>query len=182
MCVECKMFSISLERYLRNYDSSFNGVCRAGGGDWLRGEKKGEICISLSVRRVDIVWFLWILWYVYILPISKIIEKVNLWSIFWFIIGIPLQNKAILGSSYLSHSILVFNAHLGHSSQISCLQYRRPGFNPWVWKIPWRRKRQPTPVFLPGEFHGQLGYSPWDHKELGTTKRLTHALIKNQGG
>ena len=52
------MFSISLERYLRNYDSSFNGVCRAGGGDWLRGEKKGEICISLSVRRVDIVWFL----------------------------------------------------------------------------------------------------------------------------
>ena len=29
------------------------------------------------------------------------------------------------------------------------------GFNPWVKKIPWRRKWQPTPVFLPGEFHGQ---------------------------
>ena len=28
-------------------------------------------------------------------------------------------------------------------------------FNPWVWMIPWRRARQPTPVFLPGEFHGQ---------------------------
>ena len=35
-------------------------------------------------------------------------------------------------------------------------------FNPWVRKIPWRRTWQPTPVFLPGEFHGQRsmqGYS-----------------------
>ena len=31
---------------------------------------------------------------------------------------------------------------------------RRPGFNPWVGKIPWRREWQVTPVFLPGEFHG----------------------------
>ena len=34
-------------------------------------------------------------------------------------------------------------------------QCRRPGFNPWVGKIPWRRKWQPTPVSLPGESHGQ---------------------------
>ena len=36
--------------------------------------------------------------------------------------------------------------------------------DPWVGKIPWRRKGQPSPVFLPGEFHGQrnlVGYSPW---------------------
>jgi len=31
----------------------------------------------------------------------------------------------------------------------------RCGFDPWVSKIPWRRARQPTPVFLPGEYHGQ---------------------------
>ena len=46
------------------------------------------------------------------------------------------------------------------------------GFNPWVEKIPWRRAWQPTPVFLPGESHGQsslAGYSPWDHKESDTT-------------
>ena len=51
------------------------------------------------------------------------------------------------------------------------LQCRRPGFDPWVRKIPWRRI-QPTPVFLPGEFHGKrslAGYSPWGHKELDTT-------------
>ena len=35
------------------------------------------------------------------------------------------------------------------------LQCRRCGFNPWVGKIPWRRAWQPTPVFLPGESHGQ---------------------------
>ena len=34
-------------------------------------------------------------------------------------------------------------------------QRGRPGFNPWVGKIPWRREWQPTPVFWPGEFHGQ---------------------------
>ena len=42
-------------------------------------------------------------------------------------------------------------------------QCRRRGFNPWVRKIPWRRKWQPTPVFLPGISHGQrslAGYSP----------------------
>ena len=41
--------------------------------------------------------------------------------------------------------------------------HKRHGFNPWVGKIPWRRKWQPTPVFLPGESHGQrslAGYSP----------------------
>ena len=37
----------------------------------------------------------------------------------------------------------------------SYLKYRRPRFNPWIRKIPWRRTRLPTPVFLPGEFHGQ---------------------------
>ena len=31
----------------------------------------------------------------------------------------------------------------------------KPGFDPWVGKIPWRRERLPTPVFLPGESHGQ---------------------------
>ena len=41
----------------------------------------------------------------------------------------------------------------------------------WVGKIPWRRKWQPTPVFLPRKSQGQrslVGYSPWGHKESGT--------------
>ena len=49
----------------------------------------------------------------------------------------------------------------------------RPGFDPWDGKIPWRRKWQPTPVFLPGESHGRrslVGYCPQGHKESDTTE------------
>ena len=59
------------------------------------------------------------------------------------------------------------------------LQCRRPGFNPWLRKIPWRREWLPTPVFLPGEFHGQrslVGYSLWGHKESDRTERITLSL------
>ena len=53
-------------------------------------------------------------------------------------------------------------------------------FNPWVEKIPWRKKWQPTPVFLPGKSHGQrslAGCSPWSHKELGTTEQLAQVSM-----
>ena len=51
--------------------------------------------------------------------------------------------------------------------------YKRHRFDPWVRKVPWRRTWQPTPVFLPGEVHGQrslAGCSPWGHKESDTTE------------
>ena len=56
-----------------------------------------------------------------------------------------------------------------------CLQWGRPGFEPWVGKFPWRRKWQPTPVLLPGESQGQrslVGYSSWGRKESDTTEWL----------
>ena len=59
---------------------------------------------------------------------------------------------------------------------------RRHGFDSWVKKIPWRRKWQPTPVFLPGKSHEQrslAGYSSLAHKESDKTKRLT---IKTEVG
>ena len=49
-----------------------------------------------------------------------------------------------------------------------CRRHKRCRLSPWVGKIPWRRKWQPTPVFLPEETHGQrslVGYGPWGHKE-----------------
>ena len=60
------------------------------------------------------------------------------------------------------------------SLRASC-QCRGHRFDPWVGKIPWRRKWKPTPIFLPREFHGQrslVGYSPPGHKESDTTKWL----------
>ena len=52
-------------------------------------------------------------------------------------------------------------------------------FDLWFGMIPWRRAWQPTPVFLPGEFHEQrslTGYSPWDCKESDMTEPLIHIL------
>ena len=57
------------------------------------------------------------------------------------------------------------------------MQRRRPGFNPWVGKFPWRRTWQPTLVFLLKKSHGQTSlasYSPCGRKESDMTERLTH--------
>ena len=51
----------------------------------------------------------------------------------------------------------------GKEPTCQCRRPKRCGFNPWVWNISWRKKWQPTPVFLPGESHGQrsmVGYNP----------------------
>ena len=62
----------------------------------------------------------------------------------------------------------------GSDGKRICLHCRRPGFNPWVGKIPQRRKWQPTPVFLPGKPHGQrslVGCGP-RVAESDTTEQL----------
>ena len=59
--------------------------------------------------------------------------------------------------------------------KINCLQCWRPGFSPWIGKIPQRRKQQPAPVLLLGKFHGWrnlIGYSAWGHKESDMTEWL----------
>ena len=61
----------------------------------------------------------------------------------------------------------------GKEPTCQCRRCRKHGFLSWVRKIPWRRAWQPTPVFLPGESHGQrslVGYSPQGHTELDTTE------------
>ena len=62
------------------------------------------------------------------------------------------------------------------SKESACNAGRPCRFYPRVGKIPWRRAWQPTPVFLPGEFHGQrslAGYGPWGRKDWDTTEGLT---------
>ena len=63
----------------------------------------------------------------------------------------------------------------GSDGKSVCLPCGRLRFDPWVGKIPWRRKWQPTPVLLPGKFHGRrsmVGYSPWGCKESDTTEQV----------
>ena len=65
----------------------------------------------------------------------------------------------------------------GKEPACPCRRHKRPRFDPRVGKIPWREKRQPTPVFWPGEFHGQrnvAGYHTWGCKESNMTEVTWH--------
>ena len=57
----------------------------------------------------------------------------------------------------------------GKETTCQCRRCKRPGFDPWVRKMPWRRRWQPTPVFLPGS---PTSDSPWGLKELDATEQL----------
>ena len=68
------------------------------------------------------------------------------------------------------------------SGEESAWQCKRHGFNPRVEKVPWRRKWQPTPGFLPGKPHGQrnlVGYSPRGHKESDAAEQPNNNTLRN---
>ena len=85
--------------------------------------------------------------------------------------------------SWIYFSLCLIKLSWCRSGKESACQYRRHKrceFNPWVGKIPWSRKWQPIPFFLPGKLHGQRSlesYSPWGHEELDITERA-HTYIK----
>ena len=87
-------------------------------------------------------------------------------------------------SEHFNYREILYGLPWWLSSEISACLCRRCGFNPWVRKTPWRRKRQPTLVFLPGKSHGQrslASYSPWGLKEPDTTQLLsTHSNLQSQ--
>ena len=70
----------------------------------------------------------------------------------------------------------------GKEPACHCRRRKRLEFDPWVRKMPQRRAWQPTPVFLPGESHGERsleGYSPWGHKESDVTEATNTSLLTN---
>ena len=87
---------------------------------------------------------------------------------------VPPPNTITLGISTSIHKFGGFPSDAsGKEPTCQCKRPKRCGFDPWVGKSPWRRKWQPTPVFLPGESHGQrnlVGYSPWGCKESDMTE------------
>ena len=68
----------------------------------------------------------------------------------------------------------------GKEPTCQCRRHKRQGFDPWVEKLLWRRASQPTPVFLPGESHGQrslAGYSAQGCTELIMIEATQHTHI-----
>ena len=90
-------------------------------------------------------------------------QEISVWSLCW---KDPLEKRQATHPSILGLPWWLRWKRI-------CLQCGRPGFDPWVGKIPWRRAWQHTPVFLSGESHGQrslVGYSPWGHRESDMTE------------
>src|SRR5574337_516527 len=91
-------------------------------------------------------------------------------------LGNSIQKKGYLPEAQTDFVFaIVIGLRWWLSGKESTCRHRRYGFDAWVRKIPWRRKWQPTPVFLPEKSHGQrklAGYSPWGHKESNTTEQL----------
>ena len=88
-----------------------------------------------------------------------------------------LKNQFCLPSRTAIHSqIKALPLHL-RKNCVQCRRHKSHGLNPWVRKIPWSRKSQPSTIFLPGKSHGQrslVGYSPWGGKESDLVTEHTH--------
>ena len=95
---------------------------------------------------------------------------------FYYLYHIKMKLNMILG--LYSHAFCISLV----AQMVKCLQCGRPKFDPWVGKIPWRRKWQSTLGLVPGKSHGQrslVGYSPWGRKESYTTEGNSfHSFIK----
>ena len=115
-------------------------------------------------------------------------NRLSILLILWLESGLSLDGsygslriKWCSSSVYLPNSNGLPRCHSGKEPAGQFRRHKRSGFDPWIRKIPWRRKWQPTPVFLPGKSYGQrslVGYSPggahkkWDateHKHTPTT-------------
>ena len=71
----------------------------------------------------------------------------------------------------------------GKESPCQCRRCRRHMFDSWVGEIPWSRKQQCAPVFLPERFHGQrslVGHSPWDRRESSMAEQASTELFTSQ--
>ena len=119
--------------------------------------------------------------------LQDFIESVRLWHL-----GRESYGKRTSIQVPVKHSVFILNMDIlyfwgfpgGTSDKepaCQCRRHMRHEFEPRVKKISWRSRWQPSPVFLPGKFHGQrslAGYSPWVHKELDTTEQSsTHSLL-----
>ena len=85
------------------------------------------------------------------------------------------------GGGYGPHWASLMTQQWKKIIHLPCRICRRHSFHPWFGKIPWRRKWQPTPVFLPGKSHGQsslVAYCPGGCKESHTAEHMcTHAQL-----
>ena len=135
------------------------------------------VCIYKKKHGIYRVWYC--LWFQASTRGPKTYQS-YLWGMFYLDSG---NHSSVIHISKLNQIVclkgvqfIAWNYTSVRASQVAqWRRRRRRGFDPWVRKIPWSRKWQPTPVLLPGEFLRQrslTGYSAWGGKELETTEWL----------
>ena len=164
-----------------------------------------------KIMSSAVIWFCWIMaknikfptnaiWInIFFLPATKMIWLITIWCKTYEELkntpGIITVNRTkqsrtwalVTWSMVLNPSQETLSLPWWLSGKEPACQCRRPRFNPWVGKFPWRRKWQPTPVFLPGKFHAQrslMHSSLWGLKEADTTEWVsiyTHCLSNTDG-
>ena len=98
------------------------------------------------------------------------------WNNLFFI---ELQFQFFICRKNLIHRVCSIAMYLSDQKESAC-NAGDPGSVPWSGRSPGGGNWQPTPVFLPGQYHGQrsqAGYSLWVHKESDTTEQLTFLLF-----
>ena len=135
-----------------------------GGSGWWGSE---------SLAWLPIIPLYWWLHYPFQVPEIQVLSRWFLKGNFWKLIKIALGFEEEWGFVLLYSSTEGFPWWLsGKESSCQCRRCRRHRFDSWEGKIPWRRKWQPAPVFLPGESHGQrslVGCNPQGHEESATS-------------
>ena len=128
-------------------------------------------CISLTDGNAIVLCGFLLAVFLLNLFINSSNLRVAFLGIFRCIIMSTIKSMLFIPKFICPSQIAIWGFPTGSAGKESACQFRRRtrrGFNSWVGNILWRRKRQPTPVFLLGNFHGQrslVGYSVWVTKE-----------------
>ena len=154
-----------LPKFPLTYDYYYYFLCAGGGGG---GEEDKNYEQNPNPLTVPSTWNKTIMFILQLICKPRYFQgqlKIYFSRKFWF-------------SGWNSPFIILFpGGASGKEPVCQCRRHMRQGFDPWVGKIPWRRAWQPTPVFLPGESHGQrslVGYSPQGCKKSDTTEASQH--------
>ena len=103
-------------------------------------------------------------YFIHLKIIDTLIKIIFMWVCLLTFTKLDIKTKKVFKHNIQAHHPLKQDFPWSSLDKESACNAGGPRFDHWVRKIPWRRKWQPTPVFLPGEPHGQrslAGFSPW---------------------
>ena len=171
VCVPVDLYVLAFERGPGNmWKTKCETICVV----WLKTENKNSfvwLCVFINTyRRTEGAWVIFGASrrnFHFSSPYICFLKNFLWWTWNCVVFLSCSENSYMLFGPVIPHLKIFTKRIIGlprwYSGKEPTCQHRRCRFDPWVRKIPWRRKWKPTPVFLPGKFHEQrslAGYSP----------------------